>query len=462
MMKQTLLLLTLLATTACAIGPDYKAPSMALTQTFAEGSAGPIGEVAARRWWTAYNDPLLTGLVDRGLAQNLDIVGARERITAARAALGQTGLAAAVDGSASRSRSRAGSDTVAAGTTYSSSLDASVVIDLFGGIRRGREAAAASLQGAEFDEGTTRLAYLTAILGAYLDARYYQEALALTRQTISSREETLRITGNQRELGSATELDQAQVQALLDDARADLPGLEANFLANVYAIATLLAEPAQPLVDRMQRGAAQPRPRGGIATGIPAELLRNRPDVRSDERALAQAVANVGVATASLLPSVTLSGSVTEGGTGAWSFGPSITQSILGLPALARTREQAKSEARQAEITWRSTVLSAVEDVQSANAAWRRSGRTVALLGQSVTSYDRALTLGRSTYEQGALSLLDLLDSDRSLASARLSLASAVRDQAVDYATLQIALGAGAFPNARPVTVAAASAVTAP
>ncbi|WP_128254372.1 efflux transporter outer membrane subunit [Falsirhodobacter deserti] len=445
-MIRPILLLLMLSTAGCAVGPDYTAPQIRLASTFAEGSAGPIGEVASRRWWTAYNDPVLNDLVARGLAQNLDLAAANERIAAAEASLRQTGLSASVDGGVSASSSRRGGAVQAAGTQSATTLNAQFVIDLFGGVRRARQAALANLGAAEADVGVTRLAYLSAILGAYIDARYNQNALELTRRTIATRERTLEITQNQRASGAATELDEAQVQALLDDARANLPALEAAFLSNVYAIATLLAEPAQPLVARMQAGAPQPRPRNAAAIGIPADLVRNRPDVRQAERQLAQSVAQVGVATAQLYPSVTLSGSVTEGGTDAWSFGPSLAQAIFNQPQLRAARDESLSAARQAEIAWRQSVLDAVEDVQSANSTFRRDGRTVALLARSVASYERALTLSQQNFEAGALSLLDLLDTDRSLANARLGEASAVRDQAVDYATLQIALGAGAYP----------------
>ncbi|MCJ8139006.1 efflux transporter outer membrane subunit [Falsirhodobacter halotolerans] len=445
MMFRPLPVLACLALTACAAGPDYTAPEIGLTSTFAEGDAGPIGQVGARRWWTDLNDPLLNDLVTRGLAQNLSLAAAEERIAAARAALAQTGVRAAVDGGLSAGSTRGGSDVQAAGTRSSTTLTADIAIDLFGRVARARQSAAADLGAAEAGAGVTRLAYLSGIVGAYIEARYAQNALALTRQTITTRERTLEITRNQRASGAATELDEAQVLALLDTARADIPRLEATFLSNVYALATLLAEPAAPLVTRMQRGAPQPRPRGTAATGIPADLVRNRPDVRQAERQFAAAVADVGVAAAQMYPSLSLSGSVTEGGNSAWSFGPSITQAILGLPRQRAARQQAEAQAREAEIAWRAAVLDAVEDVQTTNSTWRRDQQRAALLGRSVGSYDRALTLSQENFSAGALSLLDLLDTDRALAQARLAEAAAIRDVAVNWATLQVALGAGAF-----------------
>lgn len=436
-----------LALAGCAVGPDYTSPSVPVASTFAEADRSSLGEVATRRWWRQFEDPILTDLVTRGLAQNLDLSASRERIRAAQAALRQTGVAASVDGSLGSSSVRSGSDLQQAGRQSASTLDATVVIDLFGGVRRAREAAAADLGSAEADNGVTRLSYLTSIVGAYIEARYAQNAIELTRQTIATRERTLQITQSQRTSGAATELDEAQVQALLDDARSNLPALEATFLSNVYAIATLLAEPAQPLVSRLQAGAPQPRPRGAVRVGIPADLVRNRPDVRQAEREYAAAVARVGVATAALYPSVSLSGSVTEGGTNSWSFGPSFSQALLNQPQLRAARDQQASQARQAEIAWRQSVLGAIEDVQSANSTYRRNGQTVAMLTRSANSYARALELSQANFDQGALSLLDLLDTDRSLDASRLAQAAAIRDEAVNWSILQIALGAGAFPE---------------
>ncbi|GHF64347.1 efflux transporter outer membrane subunit [Seohaeicola zhoushanensis] len=444
-MKPVFLAVTLLATACTTVGPQYKQPEMALAARFTEATASQLGEIATRQWWTGYNDAMLNELVARGLRQNLDIAGAMERIRAAEANLRGTGLPAAISGALSASSIKAGSDTTSSTTSQNRALSAGLVLDLFGGIRRSREGAEASLGAAQANEGTARLAYLAALIGAYIDARYYQESLALTRGTIASREETLRITQQKFDAGSATELDLAQVRALLYAARASIPTLEANFLARVYTIATLLGEPADPILAQMRKGRAQPRPRGSGGVGIPADLLRNRPDVRSAEMSLMSATAAVGVAESNLRPSISLSGSVSGTSNTTWSFGPTLTLPILKQPALRASRDAAISAAKQAEISWRSTVLGAVEDVQSANSRWVRDRQSVGLLGNSVEAYARALQLSRQSYEQGALSLLDLLDTDRSLETARLGLAAGIQSMAVDWATLQVALGAGAY-----------------
>ncbi|WP_172327258.1 efflux transporter outer membrane subunit [Mangrovicoccus sp. HB161399] len=446
-MTRPILCLALLAAACAPVGPDYVRPAAVLPAGYAEGDGAAIGEVAARRWWESYGDGMLDGLVERGLTQNLDIAAALERIRGAEAALRATGANAAVSGDANAAWTRSDSEGAAMADTRSGGLSADLVIDLFGGLRRGRQSAAADLEAARADAGTVRLAYLSALVGAYVDARYYQEALALSRQDIQLRRETLAMTEAKVAAGAATRYDQVLARASVNGAEAELPGLEASFLAQVHAIATLLGEPSKPLVAEMQAGRAQPRAHGGIATGIPAELLRNRPDVRSAEQALIAATADIGVAEAELLPSVTLGGTVSQSAVQSWSFGPSLSLPVLSQGRLRANRDQAVSLARQAEIDWRAAILGAVEDVETAHASWTRLRRETALRETAVQSYAEAARLSRGAYEAGDIELSDLIGDDQTLANARQSLAGSVRDLAVQWATVQVALGAGAYPS---------------
>ncbi|EIE50598.1 nodulation protein T precursor [Salipiger aestuarii] len=429
---------------ACTVGPDYTAPSATLATSFAEGGAAPIGDAAAQYWWRGYNDRLLSDLVQQGLGQNLDIKTAISRVRQAQAAARATGAPALVSGNLSGGRTVSGSETVDNAGVDAASFSPALVLDLFGGERRNREAALAALASAQLSVGEARLAYLASIVSNYIDLRYYQNALAILRQTIGTRRETLSLVQSQREAGAATALDEAQAQAALDEALASLPGYESGFYAASYAIATLLAVPAQTIEDRLERGAAQPYVNGSADVGIPADLLRNRPDVRAAERDFAEAVANVGVAAADLYPSVTLSGSIgdTEGFK-SWSYGPQISIPVLNRPLLQAQRDAAVAAAQTAELAWRASVLDAVEGVQSAQSDYIRNRRAVSAYRRSVSSYERVVSLSRETYNGGTTTLLDFLDVQRLLASSRLTLASSLRDLAASWATLQVAAGKG-------------------
>lgn len=445
-MKPHSLLIGLLVAGCTAVGPDYQRPDVALETRFSGGNAEAIGAVAQQRWWLDYNDATLSRLVTRGLAQNLDVMAATEAIREAQANLRKTGVNSALDGSLSGAATVAGSDVSdSTSSTESGELGASMVIDLFGGIRREREAASASLTAARADAETVRLAWLAELLAAYADARYYQQVLALTRDTISSRQETVDITRTQLDAGAATEYEVAEAQALLSTARASLPQYAALFDANVYAIASLLNEPADPIMALMQKGAPQLSAPGAAATGVPADLLRNRPDVRSAEADLAAAVALVGVAEAALYPSLSLSGSVGRSeGNDSWSFGPQVSLPVFNRGQLRASRDAEISGAKQAEIAWRGAVASAVQDVQVAQSNLSRYRQRAALLATAASDYSRALTLAQQNYRSGAITLLDLLETDRNAASAKITAASASNDAAQAWATLKIATGAGA------------------
>ena len=450
-MKPYYLVLGLLVA-GCAVGTDYQRPEVAMETRFVGGNAEQIGAVATQQWWLNYKDSNLTSLVTRGLAQNLDVIAADERIRQAQAELRTTGVNAAADGSLTGSVTTSGGDgTNGTSTVESGTLGASLVIDLFGGIRREREAAVASLTAARAEEETVRLAWLAELIAAYSDARYYQEAMALTRTAIATREETVSITRSQFNAGAATEYEVAEAQALLSTARADLPQFAALFDANVYAIATLLNEPAGPIKAQMQKGAPQLSSPGNARTGVPADLLRNRPDVRSAEADLAAAVANVGVAEAALYPALSLSGTVgrTESAD-AWSFGPQLSLPVFNQGLLKASRDAQLSVARQAEIAWRASINEAVEDVQVAQSNLSRARQRAQLLRTAASDYGRALTLAQENYRNGAITLLNLLETDRNTNAARISAASATNEAAQAWATLKIATGAGAAVTGQP------------
>jgi len=433
----------LLLVSACTVGPDYKAPGIGLASRFAEsGSAATDGDVALERWWTGFDDPTLNQLADRGLAENLDIRTAVERINQAEAALRATGLSALVTGDIVADTARAKQQGVI-DTRSSATAAADLVIDLFGGERRAQQQAEAELEATELDVGTARLAFLSSLVGAYVDARFYQESAAITRGLIESRQQTLDLVRTQRDAGLSTNLDVLQSEALLDQTRATLPAFEQGFASSTFAIATLLATPADPILKGMQRGARQPVPPRGAEGGIPADLLRNRPDVRAAERTYAAAVAGIGIAEAQLYPALDLAGAVTASNPSSWSFGPALVIPVLNQPLLRANRDQAISEAKQAELAWRQSVLQAVEDVQTAQGGVIRGRRELTAQQSATTTYGQARELSHESFEIGTTTFLDLLDAERSAGTSALALALSTRALANDWVGLQIAAGRG-------------------
>ncbi len=463
--------LAMLFLAGCVSGPEHTPPETPLPQKFGEGSTKSTGDVTMAPWWTAFNDRRLDGLVQQGLSQNLDILQAMERITAAEANVVVAGSGALpnLTGSADETVSRTkGTDDYASRTTDTTStasggLSISWLLDLFGQYKRAKESAEASVDAAYASADVARLAYLSDLATSYINARYYQERLAIARKNIASRRETLELTKLQLEAGAASRLDVVQAEGLVNSTLSELPGYETNFRKAAHHIATLLGLPASALVSDLQKGAPQPVARRSVNAGVPADLIRNRPDIRQAERNLASAVAEIGVAEAQLYPTITLGGAITPsllstkslaGSVTSWSFGPSLTLPILDGGRLRANVDIANSSAREQYLAWKATVLNAVEEVENALAAVNRDSRTVSALTATVRSYEEALSLSTASYKDGASSLLDVLDAQRSVATAQANLAQAVQQMAADYVALNVAIGGG-YAFDQPVKVAA-------
>lgn len=435
------------------IQDDYESPEISVPARFVGGPSSALSDAAYLAWWQTLRDPLLDQLVRTGLRQNLDAQAALERIRAAAAAARGAGVPEQVSGNASADwrRIRDTDGNITEEGTFGA--DAGFVLDLFGGFTASRAQSLARLDAAQFDAGAVRLAYLADIVNAYVFARYFQNAAAITRQSIASRRQTLGLVQNRFAAEEATSLELAQARSLLATAEASLPILEANFRVNAFRIATLVNEPAAEVLRRMNSGRAQPRPHGSMATGIPADLLRNRPDVRAAERAFAAAVAEIGVAEAQLYPSLQLGGNITGGDVRSWAFGPSITIPLLNLPLRISNRDVAMARAREAELIYRQTVLRAIEETQSALALTQFQRRQVGSYQAATSAAGEVLNLSRTSYEQDAVTIIDVLDAERTLLSNRLELARAIRDWSASWIRLQVSVGKGWLAGAQVVRV---------
>ena len=198
--------------TACSVvGPNYEPPQTPLGASFV-GGGGDAGDVTRDAWWERLGDKQLNVLVARGLAQNIDIETAIQRIKTAEATARQAGVASQLSGGIESQTQRVGGDGLMTENQEQTTFGATYVLDLFGGVRRGVQQAAADVEAAQYDAGTVRLAFLSEITSRYIDARYYQQALALARQAIESRRRTLSLGKSQIELGAGSNLDLPRAQ----------------------------------------------------------------------------------------------------------------------------------------------------------------------------------------------------------------------------------------------------------
>src|SRR5574343_1211233 len=339
--------------TGCAVGPDYRPPEIALSPVFLgqkEVDLRPDQRQAdLTTCWAAFDDPLLTRFISLALEQNLDIAQAAARVAQSRAALryADAALLPAANISASAARAYQSVETPLGqvlnatpgfdryGSMYEANLGASWEIDLFGGLRRGREVALAAYEASEAGAVATRLAIAAQTADVYVTVRGLQARLAIARQQVDTRRQLLAMVRLQYEKGIAAELQMNQADGSLTQAEAQIPVLEAGLDAAMNALDVLLG--AQPGTYRTELGAVTPIPIApGLAeTGTPAEMIRRRPDLIAAERQLAAANARIGVAIAEYYPKFSLAallGSATAIASGNLFTGAaSQAQGVLGL-----------------------------------------------------------------------------------------------------------------------------------
>jgi multidrug efflux system outer membrane protein len=423
---------------------------MPIPASFVASGVGKPADNARTQWWRAFRDPLLDRLVDQGLRQNLDIAQAVELIAEANAGMVSAGASVLPSASATVAGSleQQGEDPPSSSITYSG--NASWLLDLFGQGENARLAARAKLEAAYFSADTARLAFLSEVINAYVDLRYYQESLALTRLNLATRRETLELTQRLLDKGAGSQLDVLQAQSALDATALLIPTLEMGFIRGVNRLATLTAQSTAELDAELQRGAPQPWPRLNVNAGVPADVIRQRPDIQSAERALLAASAEAGIAEAQLYPSLTLSGNISltqvaTGGTLGWSFGPTLNLPFLDGGVARANHQVAQSRAAQAFIAWQAAVRGAIEEAENALAAVRRDARSLEAATKLKDSATQQLELARKSYEAGQGPILDVLNAQRGLFDARGELASATQQYAKNFVILNAAIGGGSM-----------------
>ncbi|MBR0706233.1 efflux transporter outer membrane subunit [Bradyrhizobium liaoningense] len=457
-------LLLTIPLTGCAVGPDYTRPTVQLPKAWsdAKGRQATKDAMPLAQWWRRLNDPLLNSLIEEAVQGNLDVAAAKARIREARAlqrqSVGALFPQISASGSATANRSAAGvaSESVVGATSYNqfqSGFDSAWELDLFGANRRAVEAAAYNAAASEDDLRATLLTLIGDVASYYADARGYQARAALARRTAISQRATAALTQKKLDAGSASPVDTAKAVAQAASTEANVPTYEASYKTAVHRLGVLLGRDPATLAARMARATPIPAPRLPLPTGIPADVLTVRPDVRKAERQLAQYTAKIGQAEAALYPDVSLSGSVSttalklgdlgKNSTIGWSVGPSVSVPIFNGGKLRAAVEVAQAQRDEYYVAWSSAVLTALEDVENALVALAQEQNRIRSLAEAATRYGEAARLSRSLYESGSSSFLDVLDAERSQFSANDALLQSRASVARDYVALAKALGGG-------------------
>ena len=481
--------LSLLA--ACTVGPDYEPPDLTTTVPDQWHTAVETEMTAdttdLELWWLTFNDPLLTDLIRRAEFGNLDLQAAVGRVAEARAirgiANGRYWPDIILGGAYSYQKlsenglqgAQAGQPGDPGGTellkepfeSWSAGLSMSWEIDLFGRIRRTVEASDAQLQASVEDYRDVLVTLYAEVGGAYVDARTFQTRLDFAEQNVESQRNSLELTRDRFNAGLTSALDVAQAEQNLAQTESTIPSLEIGLEAGLNRLAVLLGEAPGTLHEELQAYSGLPEPDDKVAYGIPADLLRRRPDIRQSERLLASQTARIGIATADLYPTLSLGGSIglealdfenlAEGSSLFWSLVPQISWPIFTGGKIQNRIRAEEARTQQALAAYEQTVLHALEEVQNSLVAYGQEKQRKDRLLEAVRASQRAVDLVQTQYVSGLTNFQNFLDAQRSLFRQQDELAESAGQVVNNLITLNRSLGGGWAPGQAELTAAAAA-----
>jgi multidrug efflux system outer membrane protein len=444
-----------------AIPPLPDSPhDMALPGAWATADAAikPAAVHDLSNWWRQMGDPVLDDLIERALTAAPDMRTAQARLKQARASrdLAVANLFPSLGVSGSASRSKSGSVAGGSGATqtvYSAGFDASWEPSIFGGQRDAASGAEADLAASAATLESTRVSLAAEVALEYVTLRTYQQRLAFARDNAASQAETLQITDWKQQAGLSTSLDVEQARTSLEQSKASIPSLEVGRAEAEHRLAVLLGQPPGSLRDLLQKAKPLPAAPDEMAVGIPADTIRQRPDVRAAEFALRGEIARTAEQQAARYPSLKLSGSWgwTAFSVGALGGSDTLVRSLVGSLAAnlfdggrirARIAVQSAVE-EQALVAYESSILTALEDVENALVSYAAGRERLDTRRRAAESARNAAQLARTLYEAGSADFQKVLDTERTRLTAEDGLASAEGDLLVAVIKLYKALGGG-------------------
>ncbi|HEX4885548.1 MAG TPA: efflux transporter outer membrane subunit [Casimicrobiaceae bacterium] len=423
------------------------------------------------RWWTTFGDPVLDRLVDEALAHNLDLAAALARVELARAnvLLAQSDLYPSVGLQVGASRNRiteVGSQPLPQGvdplsSNFSVGLAASYELDLWGKYRASTEAARRTLLATAYARETVRTTVAAEVARAYFSLLAADAELALLRDTVRSRDESVGLQRDRFESGVVGELDLRQAEAERSSVLANIAIVERAIGLYEAALAALAGRsprdvftPSVARTDATTRLLAVPT----IPEGLPSGLLERRPDVRRVEAELAAASLRIDAARADYFPSVALTGflgtesaalrSLFSGPALAWSLGAALAQPLIGLKAIEANVEAQRARREETVVAYRQTVQAAFRETHDALVVNRTARAALAAQAERRLALEKALELADLRYRSGYSGYLEVLDAQRQLLQAQTLEIDAARDARNALVDLAKALGGGWTPDA--------------
>lgn len=508
--------------TGCVTGPDYKAPDTTMPSRWSEpleGGEKADGRVPVQ-WWTAFSDPTLDALVTQVIEANFDLRVAETRIQEARASLAMTeadlwpqvntsgsysrmqGAKAATSKTPSAQGSASFSQNGLAGVTanisplgaggpgvtvipdltgggnttvgvsastrsaspnrqndlYRAGFDASWELDIFGGNRRATEASKAQLDAVLENQRTILVSLVAETAVNYFNLRETQQRLDIAQEDLRILKDSLDLAQSRFDAGLTNELDVKTAEAELAMTRASVPQLETAIRRTIHRLGVLSGSDPSSLQETLTPVAPLPPAPPEVLVGMPSELLRRRPDIRSAERNLAAATARIGVATADLFPRFSLTGAFTGssdkftglnlGDNRTWSFGPGISWPVFDAGRIRANIRVQNARQEEALITYEKAVMTSLEEVENALVAYAKEQNRLASLEEALAANRSALDIANELYAQGLVDFLNVLNAQRSLFAAE---GQRVQSQAAiltGVASIYKAIGGGWEPEA--------------
>lgn len=460
---------------ACTVGPNYRPPAVPMEPSYSPDAAAATVDGA---WWRTLKDEQLNGLIATAAANNLDLQQAQARLREARA---QRAVVAgqdlpAVDGGVEYQHERYSQNAAPFNAfsipgfpwepnLYQVGFDANWELDVFGGNRRALEAAGSSVEASQEDRRAVLVSLQAEVARNYIELRSYQRQRTLAQQNLDSQNQTLALTRDRVKNGVGSDLDVSRAAALVANTAAEVPLFDRGEWQALHRLAVLTNQPLEKLLP-LRDAAAIPGAPETVMAGVPADLLRRRPDIRRAERQLAAATARIGQAQAELYPKFSLTGyfdlqsasveQLFDWRSRAFSFGPAISWPIFEAGRLHAAVAVRNAQQEQALLAYESAVQSAIGEVRDQMVGFSTEKRRHDSLAQAAASDRDALDLAQKLYAKGLTDFLTVLDAQRQLDQADNALARSDAQLDESLIGLYKALGGGWInENAPPGNAAA-------
>jgi len=448
-----------------SVGPDYKPPEVkapdawnqAVMQDLAPGNPNLV------TWWTLLGDPMLTDLISQAVVSNLDVKIVLYRLEAAEARYGVTRSAyyPTVQGVGAAGSERFSEDTnpeLPAGVDrendrFQLGADFAWELDLWGRVRRSVESAKASTEAAEEAYRDSLVVLSSQVALSYIDVRTLQQRISDLESNIQMLKDTLHIVQNRNLAGLVPDLNVAQAERDLASAEASLPPLQASLFASINRLGVLIGREPSALHDLLSKSAPIPSVPENVEVGLPADLLRQRPDIRQAERQLAAQNARIGVATAEYYPIFSLpgsfvldsydSGNLLDSGSLSYGFGPSFRWNLFTGGLVRQTVRLEEARTRELLARYEQQVLLAVEEVENAMSDLAQERVRYAKLEDAVSASQRTVDMSSVLYRSGLTDFQNVLDAQRSLIAQEAELADSAGRLCAAMVRLYKSLGGG-------------------